>query len=180
LPLRPAGAFKPISPAMGYMAVLDDLAMLEKSLQPVAEEGFSSSVAKDMAKYADRLTITAGQHGTDMAKAKKARILYEKVDALLAGARKDPEKLAAQAEEYLKDAKGLLEEQLAELSQATKKNADAYLADVGRQAERRTVLQTAEDARKALNKQRAMLLRLASILLRKWVIKEEARMEKTQ
>lgn len=180
LPLRPAGAFKPISPAMGYMAVLDDLVMLEKSLQPVAEEGFSSSVAKDMAKYADRLTITAGQHGTDMAKAKKARILYEKVDALLAGARKDPEKLAAQAEEYLKDAKGLLEEQLAELSQATKKNADAYLADVGRQAERRTVLQTAEEARKALNKQRAMLLSEASILLRKWVIKEEARMEKTQ
>ena len=180
LPLRPAGAFKPISPAMGYMAVLDDLAMLQKNLQPVAKEGFSSEAAKDMAKYADRLMVTAGQHGTDMAKAKKARTLYEKVDVLLAGARKDPEKLAAQAEGYLKDAKGLLEEQLTELVQATKKNADAYLADIGARAERRNVLQTAEDARKALNKQRAMLLSQASILLRKWVIKEEARTEKAQ
>ena len=125
--LRGSAGYKAMSPAMGYMAVLDDLYMLRHSL-PAAGEAFTAKSAKSMAKYGDRLLVTAGQFGVDMG-GKSARPLFDTYTTLLAGARKDAARLG-NAASALGSAKQSLESQLGDMIKAAKQNADDYLADV--------------------------------------------------
>src|SRR5205823_630279 len=51
----------PMSRSMRYMAVLGELPMVEGVLRNAAEKGLTAETAKGLAKYGDRLVITAGQ-----------------------------------------------------------------------------------------------------------------------
>jgi hypothetical protein len=125
--LRGTAGYKAMSPAMGYMAVLDDLYMLQHSL-PAAGKPFTEKSAKSMAKYGDRLLVTGGQFGVDMG-GKATGPMFQNVAELLAAARRDPKALAKCTEE-LGAAKGALNEQLDGVLKGVKQNADDYLADV--------------------------------------------------
>jgi hypothetical protein len=125
--LPTARAGKAMSPAMAYMAVLDDLYMLEHALAGT-RDGFNSSAAKSMAKYGDRLLVTAGQFGADMSR-KSAGPLFNSVSKLLAAARRDAAGLA-KCNDALRSAKDALVGQLDGILKGVRKNAEDYLADV--------------------------------------------------
>jgi hypothetical protein len=106
-----------MTPAMRYMAVLDDMQMLSHTLGAAKAAGrFTADAAKDMAKYSQRLVVTAGQLGAiDVAKAADARIIFYQVDGLFGAAKKAPAHVARTAQGYLDEARKLLEEQLDEI-----------------------------------------------------------------
>ena len=145
-----------MSPAMRYMAVLDDLQMLSHTLVALKKAGgFTADLTKDMSKYAYRLTITAGQLGAlDIAKVAKARELFDLVDDLFAGAKKVPPTLAAEAGTHLEQARKLLLEQIEDVLKV-----GAEKAGKGRR------LEDIEDALKAL-KTEYELLRDAAVVFR--------------
>jgi hypothetical protein len=102
-----AGKMGTMSARMRYMAVIGELPMVEGILRD-AEKGLSPQTAKGLAKYADRLVITAGQlGGTDAAKlgarAIEARELYQDVEYLLLQ-KGDPVAMATKGKPELKRA----------------------------------------------------------------------------
>ncbi len=124
--LRPDGSFVPMSPILGYTAVLDDLYMLTHALP---EKAFDEKAAKGMAKYADRLLVTAGQFGVEMKGSKRA--LFDDMAVLLERARLEKDKPALEkAISALDGAKGQLNQQLGEIIAGAKKNATEYLKDL--------------------------------------------------
>jgi hypothetical protein len=125
--LRGSAGYKAMSPAMAYMAVLDDLYMLQHAL-PAAGEAFSAKSAKSLAKYGDRLLVTAGQFGIDMG-GKSSGPLFASVAELLAAARRDASGLA-KCNDAILGARGALEGQLDTILKGVKQNAEDYLADV--------------------------------------------------
>jgi Domain of unknown function (DUF4157) len=167
-----AGPHVPLSPAMGYMSFLDDLYALEKSLVDLRKaeqltgearaELWSKSV-KDMGKYADRLMVSAGQHGVDFANGSRARELFMQMEGILSAARRDPGKLA-EAEGLVQQAAKAMDEQLVTLTGGVKKNADEYLA-AHSELPAAVVLKDMDEARKTLITS-ATLAREASIILR--------------
>jgi hypothetical protein len=173
-----AGAFKKLSPAMGYMAFLDDLYMLQHVLDGVGKKGFGPSSAKSMAKYADRLAISAGQYGVDMAKAGSARVLFDTVDALLQGARKNPETLVKKAGEHLEAARNLCQQQVKEMLPAVKKSADDYLLHPPEgmtvtAADRAAAAEAVKKSEDSLNKQFGQLASLVANSVKAWWDAEE-------
>ena len=123
--LRPDGSFMPMSPILGYTAVIDDLGMLMHALP---EKEFTEKSAKGMAKYADRLLVTAGQFGVEMKGSKRA--LFDEIATLLERARLEKDKPALEkAISLLEGAKGQLNQQLGEIVAAAKKNATEYLKE---------------------------------------------------
>ena len=123
--LRPDGSFMPMSPILGYTAVIDDLYMLMHALP---EKEFTEKSAKGMAKYADRLLVTAGQFGVEMKGSKRA--LFDEMAGLLERARLEKDKPALEkAISLLEGAKGQLKQQLGEIVAGAKKNATEYLKD---------------------------------------------------
>lgn len=123
--LRPDGSFVPMSPILGYTAVIDDLYMLMHALP---EKEFTEKSAKGMAKYADRLLVTAGQFGVEMKGSKRA--LFDEIAGLLERARLEKDKPALdKAISLLDGAKGQINQQLAEIVAGAKKNATDFLKD---------------------------------------------------
>lgn len=121
--LRPDGSFVAMSPILGYTAVLDDLYMLMHALP---EKEFSEKSAKGMAKYADRLLVTAGQFGVEMKGSKRA--LFDDIAGLLERARLEKDKPALEkAISLLDGAKVQLNLQLGEIIAGARKNATRYL-----------------------------------------------------
>lgn len=156
--LRPSGPYQAMSPALGYTALLDDLYMLQHALDDVPTKGFTEKSAKAMAKYADRILVTAGQFGVDMG-GKSIRPLFDSMADLLAAARKDPAALA-RATEQLNSAKGMLDGQIMTILDAVKKNADDYLAqtpglDAG------AIMKMVADSKRTLLRQAALIARVA-------------------
>ncbi len=124
--LRGTAGYKAMSPAMAYMAVLDDLYMLKHSL-PAAGKTFDAKSAKGMAKYGDRLLVTAGQFGVNMS-GESTGPLFANMSQLLAGARgKNPAAMARFPDELNSATRSLID-QLDSIRQAVKQNADDYLA----------------------------------------------------
>lgn len=127
--LRPIGPRQALSPVLGYTALMDDYFMLQHALQDVGAE-FTEKQAKAMAKYGDRLLITAGQYGLDMFKS-NSRALWEDLGRILERARLEKKKPPLDLlQPKLGAAKQSLQGQLDELAQAVKKNAEDYLAQV--------------------------------------------------
>jgi hypothetical protein len=112
---------------MAYTAVLDDYAMLQDALKDVGTE-FTEKQAKDMAKYADRLIITAGQFGVDMTK-RNRRALWEDIARILERARLKGEKPPLSMSKLGRAKRGL-RRQLKTLSKTVEKNSDDYLASL--------------------------------------------------
>jgi hypothetical protein len=124
---------------MLYMAILDDFYMLQNTLAKVEKAGkFTESTAKAMAKYADRLLVSAGQiGGINVAKVKASRALFENIEGLLRRSRL--EKRAAPLSDvarHLEDAKQGLATTIESMSSKAKKNSDAYLATLPTSARR--------------------------------------------
>ncbi len=123
--LRPDGSIVPMSPILGYTAVIDDLYMLMHALP---EKEFTEKSAKGMAKYADRLLVTAGQFGVSMKGSKRA--LFDDIAGLLERARLEKDKPALEkAISLLEGAKAQINQQLGEIVAGAKKNATEYLKD---------------------------------------------------
>ncbi|MGD8855710.1 MAG: hypothetical protein PVG33_05225, partial [Chloroflexota bacterium] len=123
--MRPMGRFKQMSPAMLYMAFLDDFYMLQGVLAKVEKVGFTEETAKSMAKYSDRLLVSAGQiGGIDVAKVKASRALFENMEGLLRRSRlkETPPPTAAVARIFDKAKKGLLATMESMSSQAKHKS----------------------------------------------------------
>jgi hypothetical protein len=115
---------KPISSAMGYMDVLDQLSMLEITRIKIVKNGLVSETCKDLAKYAERLMSTSKEYGVDFAKAKGAKLLFDHVSELLAIARGDLSKLAeGKWSSYVTVAADKLEEHVIEWVSQMQKNA---------------------------------------------------------
>jgi hypothetical protein len=123
--LRPDGTRVPMSPIMGYMAVIDDLYMLMHAL-PGQE--FTEKSAKGMAKYGDRLLVTAGQFGVEMKGSTRA--LFDDIAGLLERARLEKDAPALEkAIPLLEGAKGQLNGQIGAIVAGVKKNATEFLAE---------------------------------------------------
>ena len=121
--LRPGGAFQAMSPILGYTAVIDDLYMLMHALP---EKEFTEKSAKGMAKYGDRLLVTAGQFGVEMKGS--TRGLFDQISGLLERARLEKDKPALEkAIGSLEQAKGTLNSQLTDIIAGAKRNASEYL-----------------------------------------------------
>lgn len=119
--------FKPLSPAMGYTAALDNLYMYEHVIQKVMKgelKELDQKTAKEMVKYADRLLIIAGQHGVDIGGNSKLWKLYTNIENLLWEARIDPAKMFEKGTKDLKDVRGMLDKNIDEFIEAVQKNAD--------------------------------------------------------
>lgn len=162
--LRPKGAHKALSPALGYTALLDDYYMLQHALQGVGAR-FTEGQAKNMTKYADRLLITAGQFGVDMSK-KSTGGLWQDVALMLQRARLEKRKPDLKKIQGKLDwAKRSLQGQLDELAKAVQKNADDYLAEAApaakaSAADRRSVRQMLTRSEQVIAKQIALILRI--------------------
>ncbi len=123
--LRPDGSYVPMSPIMGYMAVIDDLYMLMHALP---ETEFTEKSAKGMAKYADRLLVTAGQFGIEMKGSRRA--LFDDIAGLLERSRKEGDMPALEkAIPLLEGAKSQVNGQLREIVVGVKKEATEFLQD---------------------------------------------------
>jgi hypothetical protein len=157
-----SGPFVPISPAMGYMVVLDNLATLTHA----SARGPLEEQIKSMAKYAERLMITAGQHGADTAGSNAARATFDAMSDTLLVARKDPAKITSLGLPA-NGAFASLDRQLGELVKAVKSNADAYFAQGAKGTDRATGGLSVARAAKALDQHKWTLARTLSIVLRK-------------
>jgi len=156
--LRPGGGFQAMSPILGYTAVIDDLYMLMHALP---EKEFTEKSAKGMAKYGDRLLVTAGQFGVEMKGS--TRGLFDQISGLLERARLEKDKPALEkAIVFLDEAKGGLHSQLTDLVSGAKRNASEYLKNTPDATP--TGGQFAEKTQGALIQQ---MSRIASIILRK-------------
>ncbi len=150
--LRRGVPFAPMSTRMGYMALLDDLYMLTHVQGAIATQGLSATAAKSLLKYADRLIITAGQHGVDLAKARQARQLFDNVEALLATARRDPARLTeGSARGYFRQAVANLEQQI-DLLLGKVKQRESRWREIWNRA--RVVLRAIRTARRGERRQR--------------------------
>jgi len=160
--LRPKGPYKAMSPALGYTALLDDFYMLQHALQGVGSE-FSEKQAKSMAKYGDRLLITAGQFGIDMAKG-STRNLWDDISLILQRARQEGKKAPLDnLQKTLNSAKTSLEGQLNDLAKAVKKNADEYLAQAApavKASDTKSVFEMLTRSEQVIAKQIALVLRI--------------------
>jgi hypothetical protein len=165
-----SGPFRPLSPAMNYMATLDDLAMISHVAVRAAGEGFGDSTAKNLMKYCDRLLVAAGQNGVDLARIRSARSLYEEVGDILSAARRDPLRAAERLGPLVRRAQGQLDEAIDELIRATRANAERYLASPVPGVSRRSVLETVEHSIGALHSQKANLDRITSIMIRRHLV----------
>jgi hypothetical protein len=145
--VTPGGALKQVSMREGqriamsaqmrYMDVLDETQMLGHTLGEINSIGFTPENAKAMAKYTDRLIITAGQlRGIDIASATalggKARAAFEDAEMLLAQARKNPA-VGARATARLTEAKDGIEALLADILKGSK-NAEIAATGADREA----------------------------------------------
>jgi len=156
--LRPSGAFQGMSPILGYTAVIDDLYMLMHALP---EKEFTEKSAKGMAKYGDRLLVTAGQFGVEIKGS--TRGLFDQISGLLERARLEKDKPALEkAIGFLGEAKGSLNSQLTDIIAGAKRNASEYLKNTPDAAP--ATGQFADQTQKVLAQQAA---RVASILIRK-------------
>ena len=97
-------------------------------MHALPEKEFSEKSAKGMAKYADRLLVTAGQFGVEMKGSKRA--LFDEIATLLERARLEKDKPALEkALGLLEGAKGQLNQQLGEIVAGAKKNLNEYLKE---------------------------------------------------
>ena len=132
--VTPGGALKQVSMREGeriamsaqmrYMDVLDQTQMIGHTLGEIHSLGVTPENAKALAKYTDRLVITAGQlKGIDIAaataKGAQAHKLFEDAEMLLALARKNPAS-AAKAAGMVNEAQTLLNELLADILKGSK------------------------------------------------------------
>jgi hypothetical protein len=152
--LRPPGSA--MSPLLGYTAVLDDLYFLMHAL-PSGE--FTEGSAKKMAKYGDRVLVTAGQFGVEMKGSTRA--LFDDIAGLLERARIEKKSKALQDRwpmtvGFLEQAKGQLNGQLTQIITAVKKNAADPMTD------------------KTVSTLMLQAARIASIVLRKESIESES------
>lgn len=162
-----SGAYTPLSPAMNYMAFLDDLSMVSHVVTEAAREGFSGSTAKNLMKYCQRLLMEAGANGTDLRRIQLAQALYEETWYLLAAARRDPQSTFERARHLVRRAQEQLSGALDELIAATRVNAERYMASALPGESRSRVLETVERSARVLRSQKASLARVTSILLRR-------------
>ncbi len=166
------GPFTPLSPAMNYMSFLDDLAMISHVAADVAQRGFTGSTAKNLMKYCDRLLVAAGQNGTDLARIRSARSLYEDAWRILEAARRDPENAAAPLERLIGPAQRRLDDAIDDLIRATRANAEQYLANPILGVSRASIMETVERSIRVLHSMKANLARATSIALRRHVLME--------
>jgi hypothetical protein len=123
--LRPDGSYVPMSPIMGYMAVIDDLYML---MHAVPGGEFTEKSAKGMAKYGDRLLVTAGQFGVEIKGSTRA--LFDDIAGLLERARLQGDQPALEkAIPLLESAKGQLKAELGDIVAGVKKEATEFLKE---------------------------------------------------
>ncbi len=165
-----SGPFTPLSPAMNYMSFLDDLAMVSHVASAAAREGFGAGTAKDLMKYCDRLLVAAGANGTDLARIRSARSLYEDTWSLLQAARRDPQGVVDRAGHLVQRAQAQLDEAIDDLIRATRTNAERSLASPAPGVNRTSVLETVERSVRMLNAQKANVARATSVVLRRHVV----------
>ncbi|HEV3166374.1 MAG TPA: hypothetical protein VGZ22_20285, partial [Isosphaeraceae bacterium] len=148
--VTPGGALKQVSMREGervamsaqarYMDVLDQTQMIGHTLGEIHSLGITPENAKALAKYTDRMVITAGQlKSIDIAaattKGAKAKQLFEDAEMLLTLARKNPA-TAAKAAGTLNDAQRLLSELLTDIVKGSKE-AELAAAAVDKEAARK-------------------------------------------
>ncbi|WP_178371901.1 eCIS core domain-containing protein [Desulfacinum infernum] len=168
-----SGAFTPLSPAMNYMSVLDDLAMISHVATEAAREGFRASTAKGLMKYCDRLLVAAGANGVDLTRIHSARTLYEDTWQILDAARRDPLGAADRVGPLVRRAQGQLDEAIDDLIRATRTNAQRYLATPVPGVTRQAVLDTVERSVRTLHSHKANLARATSIAFRRHMVMEQ-------
>jgi hypothetical protein len=162
--MRGKVAHTAMSPALGYTALLDDFYMLQHALHDVGAE-FTEDQAKSMAKYGDRLLVSAGQFGVDLTK-KNTRTLWEEIARILERARIEKQKPnLTLLQPKLSSAKTALEGQLNDLSKAVKKNADDYLASTKKgkkpaRADLKAIRKMLTRSEQVIAKQIALILRI--------------------
>jgi hypothetical protein len=162
--LRPKGAYQVMSPTLGYTALLDDFFMLQHGLKGAGIE-FTEDHAKSMAKYGDRLLVTAGQFGADLGQV-STRALWDDLSLILQRARQEGKKVPLEkVRSTLDSVKNTLQGQLNDLAKAVKKNAYDYLGQPSPKvkfahAERRSILEMLTRSEQVIAKQIALILRI--------------------
>jgi hypothetical protein len=139
-----AGAYTKMTPTMGLEHVIDQLPMLQATWKKIAKRGGVPDVAaaKALAKYADRILVTAGQYegawfgpvkgmaSVELAEAMRMRALFHDVQAILAVARAEPSRIL-EMYPILDEAMKLLDGRLDWIIKNLKHNADEYLRTGG-------------------------------------------------
>ena len=127
-----AGDRPPLTATEGYQDVLDNLYMLEHTFHLIEGEGgrMSAGNAKKMAKYADRLLLSAGRHGASTQEAQAARDLwYDIAQMMLPALRANASGVVNDENTYsaIVAAKERLQAQVDAIAVAIKRRSEAHL-----------------------------------------------------